>query len=122
MPKRVVACRLALDLIRIGARAFFGEVLASTKAVDVLLLCAVCVGSVQGRPMNAGKLAYFAELPRPTVVRRLAAMQRARIVSRLPSGCYELGPALAPETSDAATQECTKAIRRAATELSKLDG
>lgn len=118
---RVVTSRLFLDLIRIGVRPLFGNVPAAPRALDVLLLCAVAVGAVEGRPMNAGKLAHFGDVPRPTAVRRLAAMQRGGIVSRLRCGAYTLGPAIPEHMSQAVAQECARAIQRAAAELSKLD-
>ena len=117
----MAVCRLTLELIRNAAHALFGDGPAAPRAVDVLLLAAVCVGAVEGRPMNAGKLAHFSDVPRPTAVRRLAALQRGGYVSRMPCGRYEPGPALTPEAHRAAAEPCIRAIQRAAAELSRLD-
>lgn len=119
--RRAIVCRLALDLIRVGARTLFGNVPAAPRALDVLLLCAVTVGVVEARPMNAGKLSHFGGIPRPTAARRLAALQSTGVVSRLPGGGYQTGPALPDDKANAAAQECTRLILRAAAQLSKLD-
>lgn len=49
---------------------------------DLLIRAAVYLGTVEGRPMTASKLATYVGIPRPTVLRRLHALERRRIVER----------------------------------------
>ena len=49
---------------------------------DLLIRAAVYLGTVEGRPMTATKLATYVGIPRPTVLRRLRALEKRRIVER----------------------------------------
>ncbi|EHP42310.1 hypothetical protein OR16_15314 [Cupriavidus basilensis OR16] len=70
--------------------ALLGQHRFASHAGDVLLVCAVAVGDLEGKPMTAWKLAAYVGMPRPTIVRRLARMARAGLVARDGRGRYSL--------------------------------
>jgi DNA-binding transcriptional ArsR family regulator len=51
-------------------------------AGDLLIRSAVYLGTIEGRPMTAAKLATYVGIPRPTVVRHLRALERRGLVVR----------------------------------------
>lgn len=87
---RLQVMRATLDVMR----ALHGGHLAGdrfgTDAPDTLLLLAVMVGQLEGRPMPAAKLADYAGQARPTVIRRLREMAAAGIVEQLPGGAFQV--------------------------------
>lgn len=64
----------------------------ASNAPDALLLAAVAIGDLEGRPMGAYKLSAYVGMPRGTVIRRLAAMMRAGLVERDDRRRYVLTP------------------------------
>lgn len=56
--------------------------------VGLLLIgAAVYVGTIEGKPMTASKLADFVGMPRATVIRRLGRLRRLGIVDKI-GGTY----------------------------------
>lgn len=51
-----------------------------THVGDLLIRAAVYLGTIEGRPMTPTKLAAYIGIPRPTVLRRLQAMERRGLV------------------------------------------
>jgi DNA-binding transcriptional ArsR family regulator len=87
MPPRsqlYVLTRLWIELTREMSRihAPHVEERFGSGASDTLLCTAVYLGMTEDREMSAGKLADFVGLPRPTVLRRLDALERAGLVER----------------------------------------
>lgn len=76
----------ALSLVLLGQHRF------ASHAGDVLLLVAVAIGDMEGKPMAAYKLAGYAGMPRGTVIRRLARMAHSGLVERGSRGRYTLTP------------------------------
>jgi DNA-binding IclR family transcriptional regulator len=62
----------------------------AARAGDVLLLVGVAIGDAEGKPMTAHKLEGYVGMPRPTIVRRLASLERACLVARDGRGRYSL--------------------------------
>lgn len=119
--RRLVVARLMLDLFR-GTSAIIGRDEFGPHATDILLMAAVFVGQAEGKPMNAGKLAIYAGIPRPTAVRRLAALGADGMVSRGPGATFTLLPArFATPAARASFAAQRQAVRLSAIALSKLD-
>lgn len=76
--------RLWIELTRELSRAGSPESHAQfgTRAGDLLLRAAIYVGTVEGRPLTAAKLATYVGMSRPTVVRHLRALERGGMVVR----------------------------------------
>lgn len=64
---------LILDLLLKSYRVIYADV-GGLDALDILLLLAVRLGSVQGKPLNPSKLALYLDLPRSSVIRRLKVL------------------------------------------------
>jgi DNA-binding MarR family transcriptional regulator len=84
-PKAYHVARLWIELTRQLQRAAAPEAQAhfGTRASDLLLRSAIYVGTVEGRPLTVAKLATYVGIPRPTVVRRLRALERRGLVVRI---------------------------------------
>lgn len=92
------------------------------RADDVVLVCAIFVGQGEGKPMTATKLAEYAGMPRPTVVRKLRELECAGLVRMLDGKrAILVGDMVGTPESKAATEIFTKLINSAATKLSKMD-
>jgi hypothetical protein len=84
-PKLYLVARLWLDLTRqlhkvsaLDKQGQFGN-RASILAIGV----AVYLGTVEGRPMTATKIAAFVGMPRPTAIRRLRLLCRRGAVEKV---------------------------------------
>lgn len=109
-------------MLRSMGNGYFGSTRYGGKADDAVLIYAVFIGQAEGRPMGAAKLAEFAGITRPTVIRKLAAMQKLGRVARDSRGCYTLSVDMlnSGEALHAAVAGI-QAIHRAARQLSKMD-
>lgn len=122
LKERLVMSRLMLKLVQVVAFSYVGSALFGSEAGDVLLLVAIFVGQAERRPMTAAKLAEYVGIPRPTVVRRLRALQEAGLIHLDASGAATCDIArLNTAAMDDATQQAIRAVHNAAAELSKMD-
>ncbi|MDN7545446.1 helix-turn-helix domain-containing protein [Burkholderia cenocepacia] len=90
MPKDAPLHRI-LDDARQLSWVLLRERRFASNAPD-LLLAAVAIGDLEAKPLTAFKLADFIGMPRPTVIRRLAAMARSGLVERDSRRRYVLTP------------------------------
>lgn len=119
--QRVVIMKMHLEIMRLCCRAYFNGSRFGSCASDMALLGAILVGQAEGRPMNASKLSAFAEIPRPTVIRRLSVLISKGIVERN-GDAFEIQPAVI--NSDQVTLAAAgakKVIVDAASKLSRMD-
>lgn len=121
--QRLVICRLFLELSRLAAATYIGTDLHGASADELMLLCAVAVGHLEGRPMVAAKIAEYAGITRPSAHRKLLALQARGMVARQEDGAYCLhteGLNSAPIVR--LVRALSSQIKEAANHLSKLDG
>lgn len=119
--RRIIA-RLMIDLLKLPAEAHLGAKHYSSRCDDVMLMCAILIGQVERKPMTAAKLADYAGLPRPTVVRKLKQFEQAgmvELVNGMPAGVIEH---LNGGNIEPTIRALIQSIKKAAAELSKLDG
>lgn len=107
---------LVLDLTRILSAGVLRRKRFGASADYMLLLCAVGVGELEGRPLTAHKLADQAGIPRPSVVRKLAEMEATGLVHRLKGGAYTLAPGVLD------SPEAVAALRAAAKRVTAVAG
>jgi hypothetical protein len=87
-------------------------------ADDVMLCAAVWIGHAESRPMTAAKIAAYIGMPRPSVVRKLAGLQKRGIVQQGDKGQWRM----VPRDEYASMNDASKShIHRAASNLSILD-
>lgn len=119
--QRVVIMKMHLEIMRLCCRAYFSGSRFGSCASDMALLGAILVGQAEGRPMNASKLSAFAEIPRPTVIRRLSVLIRKGIVERH-GDAFEIHPTVInSDQVTVAAASARKVIVDAAAKLSKMD-
>lgn len=86
---------------------------------DLLIRSAVYLGTIEGRPMTAAKLATLVGIPRPTVVRHLGALEKRGMVES--SGRFWLTPAEMIETRGKQDfSAIARMVRNAGARLQKL--
>lgn len=117
-----ITCSLAVEIFRINTSSARDRTRFGMESSDTLLLASVMIGTIDGRHMTAAKLADYAGIPRPTVVRRLEFLVSLGLVQALPGRRFAIPPqvALAPSRRDA-LKATIKAIHAASAALSKLD-
>jgi hypothetical protein len=118
--RRIVA-RLILDLIQRPAKLHLDTRHFSSRADDLLLMCAITIGQIDGRPMTAAKLADYAGMPRPTVARKLRDFQRAGMVRITNGAAVGVISHVDPEGIEDVIHGMIRDIHKAATSLSNLD-
>lgn len=119
--RELVIARLTISLVRSIALEILDSRRFGTNADDVILCCAIFIGQAERKPMTAAKLAQYAGMPRPTVVRKLRQFARGGIVSMSEGGQVSLTADILSAETRLATESNARAITRAAAALSKMD-
>ncbi|AWM87343.1 helix-turn-helix domain-containing protein [Microvirga sp. 17 mud 1-3] len=122
MPKREpVVARLVLALVCEISRSILNQERFGTHADTVILCCAIHVGHAEGRPMSASKLADYAGMPRPTVIRKLRELEACGAIERTAGGGFVMSRTHAFYGRGAMISEAARLIHKAAGKLSKMD-
>jgi hypothetical protein len=74
--------RLALARMYIGVAQITRTRMPKGDLTDVVITAAVTVGTIEGRPMSAAKIAHYTGMPRATVLRRLKRLIQQGYISR----------------------------------------
>lgn len=119
--RELVIARLTISLVRSIASEILDTKRFGTSADDVILCCAIFIGQAERKPMTAAKLAQYAGMPRPTVVRKLRQFARGGIVNVSDSGQVSLAADILSAGTLAVTESNVRTIHRAAGALSKMD-
>lgn len=118
--RRIIA-RLMIDLLKLPAEAHLKTRHYSSRCDDVMLMCAILIGQVERKPMTAAKLADYAGMPRPTVIRKLRQFERAGMVELSDGMPVGVPTHMNPANIEQTIRSLVQSIKRAAAELSKLD-
>jgi hypothetical protein len=80
---RLVVCRMMIDLMRTvhGAYAPASEPFGSRLETFFIGLC-IAVGDLGGRPFSVAKIAAYMQVPRTTVIRKLAQLESWGLIDR----------------------------------------
>lgn len=122
MSPHAICARLLLEITKRVSAAVLKSHEFGSHADLVMLCTAVWIGQVEKRPMTAGKLAAYVGIPRPTVVRKLAALRDAGVARECGKGRWTLTlPEDDPEEFTALSLANSASINRAFNKLSKMD-
>jgi DNA-binding transcriptional ArsR family regulator len=119
----LIASKLLLDLVRTAVALFLLDEHAASVCDELLICSAVFIGHAEGRALTAGKIADYIGMPRPTVIRKLQALEARGVVEQAKSKTYRIAMQNGDvrERVNAAIRACTQHIHRASAELSRLD-
>lgn len=117
--QRIVVAKTMLDIARLFSSSYFQDERFGSRADDLLLYAALFIGHAESKPMNASKLAEYAGLARPTVIRKLNAMEKRGSVKRIGDG---FGLALSLVNSAAALRASEAARKRILSCAAAIDG
>lgn len=119
--RRIVVMKMVMEVMRCFTAAYLGETRFGASCSDLLLCSAIVIGQSEGRPMNASKLAEFAGIPRSSVIRRLAELEKAGLLEKA-GNVYRVRPEVPNRPRvKAASVEARKLVIAAAAKLSKMD-
>jgi CRP-like cAMP-binding protein len=79
--ERILMGRLLLDMCRRAAHYVEGKSLGA-KMEAVLILIAIAIGYMEGKPFTASKLAAYLDTPRTSVLRKLVQLKREGFVAQ----------------------------------------
>ena len=119
-PERARVARLVLSLFRTVRNAYTPELTLAETSEFMFLMMHLFIGHVQGRPLSASRLARIAEMPRTTVLRRLATLIELGYLQREGSAYYLTAKANVPNQRGVLLEHIDN-IQHAAKELSKMD-
>jgi predicted Rossmann fold nucleotide-binding protein DprA/Smf involved in DNA uptake len=89
--QRVQVARSMLDAMRRFSVGLVPPDRFGADANDLALFAGLLIGTAEGRPMNATKLAHYVGIPRPSVIRKLDALTRRGLVERTGGGFVLVG-------------------------------
>lgn len=78
--QRAELTKLVVWLVRYVCVQYMGDEKFGASSGDVVLCCAVFIGQAEGRPMTPAKIAEYIGMPRPTVIRRLKALEERGLI------------------------------------------
>jgi CRP-like cAMP-binding protein len=112
--QRAIVAAAILDVLRAFGKAYLRTARFGTHADEIALLMTVFIGTVEARPMTAGKIAEYAGVPRPSAIRKLDRMAKRGVVEKV--GRRYLMPASVANSAPVmrAANDARKRIRRAA--------
>jgi DNA-binding MarR family transcriptional regulator len=111
--------KMVLKLLRISHAAYLPGHHFAADIDQLILLIGIFIGQVEGRPFTAAKLAIFLDIPRTTLLRRLAGMEKEGIIAREDHRYHMASSKLADQVTSCRQQ--IRTIQNAALELSKMD-
>ena len=118
--ERARVARLVLNLLRTVRNAYTPELTLEEASQFLFLMMHLFIGHVQGRPLSASKLARIAEIPRTTVLRRLARLIELGYLERVGDSYYLTAKSNVPNQRRVLLEHINN-IQHAAKELSKIE-
>jgi len=118
--ERARVARLVLSLLRTVRNAYAPELTLEEASEFLFLMMHLFIGHVQGKPLSASRLAHVAEMPRTTVLRRLAVLIELGYLERIGNGYYLTAKANVPNQRHVLLDHINN-IQHAAKELSKIE-
>ena len=113
--QRLILWRMVIELTRAYRGQFAGE-----SCLSILVCMAVGIGHLEGRPMNASKIANILYAPRTTVLRTLEYLGKRGLVVKQ-SGLYLLNEIEARKVSASHLPKVIRIVSRASEDLSRAD-
>jgi biotin operon repressor len=117
--ERILMSRLLLEMCRRASRYVEGKSLGA-KMEAVLILIAIALGYMEGRPFTASKLAAYLDTPRTSVLRKLAQLKREGFVVQR-GHTYVLNDDLLNSVGLEDTRAAIRMIRSLAEQLTQFD-
>jgi IclR helix-turn-helix domain len=117
--ERILMSRLLLEMCRRASRYVEGKSLGA-KMEAVLILIAIALGYMEGRPFTASKLAAYLDTPRTSVLRKLAQLKREGFVAQR-GHTYVLHDHLLNSVGIEDTRAAIRMIRSLAEQLIQFD-
>jgi hypothetical protein len=114
-PQRLILWKMILELTRAYRGHFAGE-----SCLSILVCMAVGIGHLEGRPMNASKIANILYTPRTTVLRTLEHLRERGLVVKQ-KRLYLLNEIEARTVSTSHLPKVIRIVSWASQELSKVD-
>lgn len=118
---RLMIAKLTLKLMQHYSAALLDSEHYGKNAQDIIILLGVAVGVHENKPMTAAKLSEFVCIPRATIVRRVALMVDAGLLSMNERKQVSLSETTNNRATITAPVLNKSAIMRTAAFLSKLD-
>lgn len=118
---RKAACRLILELMRGFAESYLKIENFGANADLVVLFAAILIGQIERKPMTASKLAIYAGIPRPSVVRKLRQLEVRGAIKKTGRAAFipaELVNAVRPRIEQS---PLSNILQFACAELSRMD-
>ena len=118
--ERARVARLVLGLLRTVRNVYTPELTLEEASEFLFLMMHLFIGHVKGRPLSASQLARIAEIPRTTVLRRLAALIELGYLERVGDSYFLTAKSNVPNQRRVLLEHIDN-ILRAAKDLSKMD-
>src|SRR5262249_30903558 len=113
--QRLILWKMIIELTRAYRGQFSGE-----SCLSILVCMAVGIGHLEGRPLNASKIANILYTPRPTVLRALEHLRERGLVAKQ-KHLYLLNETQARKVPTSHLPKVIRIVSRASEELSKVD-
>ena len=117
--ERILMSRLLLEMCRRASRYVEADSLGA-KMEAVLILIAIALGYMEGRPFTASKLAAYLDTPRTSVLRKLAQLKREGFVEQR-GHTYVLHDHLLNSVGIEDTRTAIRMIRSLAEQFTQFD-
>lgn len=118
---RLMIAKLVLKLMQHYSAIIFLDQHFGKHAQDIVIMLGVSVGTHEGKPMTAAKLADFVCIPRATIVRRVKLLSDMGLLDLNHQKQISLSESLDQRAMKTAPVMNKSAILRTAAFLSKLD-
>lgn len=118
---RKVVLKMTIEIVVTFCKAYFDGDRPADRVNDLLIGAAILVGQVEGHPLNASKVSEWVGMARPTVIRRLAWLEKKGVIERKGTVFKVCNEFINSDQVLQAGLTARQAIFTACAELSKLD-
>lgn len=118
---RKIVLKMTIEIVVTFCKAYFDGDKPADRVNDMLIGAAILVGQVEGRPLNASKIAQWVGMARPTVIRRLSWLEQKGVIERKGTVFKMRHDVVNSDSVVRAGLSARRAISTAYSQLSKLD-
>lgn len=119
--QRGIVMKMTIEIVVTFCKAYFDGERPADRVNDMLICGALVVGQAEGHPLNASKVSEWTTMARPTVIRRLAVLEKKGFVQRHGNVFKVRDDRVNKDAIDTAGSTARALIMSAAAQLSKLD-
>jgi hypothetical protein len=119
--QRLTLYRMFVDVARATHRDYMPKLAFGSRLETLVVGVGVAIGHLDGKPFSAAKLAAYLDCPRTSVIRRLDALKKMKIIVRRGTRYYLNDARVNADSAIKSYDAVRRTVLKAARQLSEMD-